>query len=352
VTAPPGPRPRPRAVLPLVLLGLGLALARPVRAQPVALQPRLVFVSAQARADELFEDAGKDRDAGLIGQAARKYRAALRLWPHPTIHYHLALVLIELDQPVDAAEHLEAAIALGAQEPERQHARQKLDELLARELATVVITCPRPGAQISIDNDHVLTVEKDRLHTGMTRVRRVRIGWHTFAAQMPGDAADVVIRRYVDRSTRPAVIKLEEQWTYRRRWEGRVWAPWTVIGGGVLLGLTGGALQLAASASYQQYERRRDACSSDGRSCDQSGFAYLRDRGDLERTLGIVGYGIAGAAIVTGGVLAYLNRPVGHRIKQARIDGEPRRRQAPRPSAAIEPLVSPDGGGVMVMGRF
>jgi hypothetical protein len=342
-----------------LVLGLILALAQPVRAEPITLLPRLVVADAQARATQLFEDASRDRDAGLIGQAARKYRDALQLWPHSIIHYDLALVLIELSQPVEAAEHLEEVIKRGPTElgkgaPQIEDARRKLRELLAHEIATVMVMCPRQGARVSIDDKYVLTVgmKTDPLRVDMARVVPVRIGWHMFVAQMPGEAADVVIHRYIGGSARTEIIKLEERWEYRRRRPHLAWVPWTVLGGGVGIGLAGGALQLAASASYQQYDRRLDDCTSGGRACDSSGFVHLRDRGDLERALGIIGYSVAGVAIATGGVLAYLNRPIAHRIKYAHANAAPGPARALERMAAIVPLVDPDGGGVMVMGRF
>lgn len=336
-----------------LVLGLVLALARPARAQPLAQQPRLVVANVQTRAAQLFQDARLDRDAGAIGLAADKYREALQLWPHPLIHYDLALVLIELRQPVEAAEHLEEVLARGAAvpKPQLEDARKKLHELLEDKIATVMVTCPRQGARVSIDDQHVLTVgmKQSPLRFDMARVVRVRIGWHMFVAQMPGDEADVVVRRYIGRSARTEIIRLEERWEHRRRWEHHAWVPWTVLGGGAMIGLTGGALHWSAQTRYDAIEQQGQACFSPECASIPAG---RRTYADTLRAFGLISYGFAGVAVATGGVLMYLNRPIAHRIKNARANAAPGPTPARRRMASLVPLVGPDGGGVMVVGRF
>ena len=72
-----------------------------------------------------------------------------------------------------------------------------------------------------------------------------------------------------------------------------------------------------------------------------------RDSGNTKRTLGYVGYGVAGAAIVTGIALVYLNRETSYEITA----DEYRRQQGSGP-VAITPLVAPGMAGAMVHGHF
>jgi len=67
----------------------------------------------------------------------------------------------------------------------------------------------------------------------------------------------------------------------------------------------------------------------------------------------MIGYGVAGAAIVTGGVLLYLNRRVSYQITtdEYRME-ELRKQRAQQKSVSFAPLVGPGVGGAAVMGRF
>jgi hypothetical protein len=331
-------------------LALALALAaRPAAAQPFALLPKLASSSFEARAAQLFEEAGKDRDAGLLGQAADKYRGALRLLEHPIIRYDLALVLIELKQPVEAVEQLEEVIrsgaaGLGGRTTELEHARQKLRYLLERELVTVRVTCRRHGAKVWIDGKPLFTVQRAGARADITRVRRVEPGEHTFLAEMPGDEANVAFVRSIGPADTAVAVELEERWKRHRRWPAVTWQPWAVLVGGAATGLAGFALDHAADVSYERYEQRVAACALDRQQCEPTDFAHLRAQGDTQRALSFAAYGVSAAALVTGGVLAYLNRSVAHRVKQ------PLAAQAR--AIQIMPLAGPGLGGATVMGRF
>jgi hypothetical protein len=128
-----------------------------------------------------------------------------------------------------------------------------------------------------------------------------------------------------------------------------------VVGGGALVGIIGGVMQLSASSSYRDFEDQVARCSMDAMngSCDASQFTDLRDSGDTKRTLGFVGYSVAGAAIVTGGLLVYLNRRTSYQITtdQYRLE-EYRKKQAQQKSVSFAPIVGPGVGGATVMGRF
>ena len=73
-----------------------------------------VSESDQRRALELFGKGNGLLKDSLFVQAAAQYRAALKSWDHPAIHYNLVLALLNLDQPVEVLQHLEAAMRYGA----------------------------------------------------------------------------------------------------------------------------------------------------------------------------------------------------------------------------------------------
>ena len=311
-----------------------------------------------------FAEANRDLDDSLPAKAVEKYRAALKLWPHPAIHYNLALALIELRQPVDVAHHLEKAIEHGLKglnnQADKLEQAKKYLEIVKEQIANVEVSCQKDGAKVSVDGKHVFTVEKGKpnIYKG-----RVAIGKHTFVAEKPGFATPVDAPFIGPRETFRIELKLytaEELTRWKRRWPARRWMPWVAIGGGALVGLVGGGLQLSATSSYRQFNTELRRCSDDvgGRTCDAGGFTNLRDSGDLKHTLGTVGYAVAGAALVTGGLLFYLNRRVSYlittdeyRMEELRKTQKTQKTQQTK-SISLAPLVGPGMGGAVVMGRL
>jgi hypothetical protein len=357
----------------VLIVGLGLVLSigvaradrpkvaddKPLEKTQQAPWDRGVSLEQMQAAAAKFEDANAQLDASLPAKAADKYQEALKLWPHPMIHYNLALALIDLKRPVEVAEHLEKAIQFGVDglngAADKLEQAKRLLEFTLDQLATIEVTCHKDGAKVSVDGKHVFTVEAGKPNTYRARVP---IGKHTFVAEKPGYATPVDAPLIDKRETFRIELKLytaEELTRYRRRWEQRQWAPWAVVGGGALVGIVGGVLQYSASSSYRQFEDKVARCTEDAgnSSCDASSFASLRDSGDTKRTLGFVGYGVAGAAIVTGGLLVYLNRRVAYQITtdEYRME-ELRKQQAQQKAVSIAPLVGPGLGGAAVMGRF
>ena len=357
----------------VLIVGLGLVLSvasaraerpkvaddKPLDQGQQAPWDRGVSTEQMQAAAAVFDEANEQLDASLPAKAAEKYREALKLWPHPMIHYNLALALIDLKRPVEVAENLEKAIQHGIEglngQTDKLDQAKRLLEFTLDQLATVEVSCQKEGAKVSVDGKHVFTVEKGKpnIYKG-----RVPIGKHTFVAEKPGYATPVDSPLIDKRETFRIELKLytaEELTRYRRRWEQRTWAPWAVIGGGALVGLVAGGLQWSASSSYDEFDTKVARCTADAMngSCDASQFSELRDSGDTKRMIGIVGYSVAGAAIVTGGLLVYLNRRVAYQITtdEYRME-EIRKQRAQQKSVSIAPLVGPGVGGAAVMGRF
>jgi hypothetical protein len=309
----------------------------------------------------LFEEANANLDASLPSKAADKYREALKLWRHPMIHYNLALALIDLKQPVEVAENLEKAIEHGvaglADQQEKLDQAKRLLEFTLDQLAYIEVSCQKEGAKVSVDGKHVFTVEKGKPNKYKGRVP---IGKHTFVAEKPGYATPVDAPLIDKRETFRIELKLytaEELTRYKRRWKDRTWAPWVVIGGGAVLGIVGGVLQVSANSNYKDFDTQVARCNMESGNigCDAkaAGFADLRENADTKRTLGIVGYGVAGAAVVTGAVLVYLNRRVSYQITtdQYRME-QLKKDQAKQKAVSVAPLVGPGVGGAMLMGQF
>jgi hypothetical protein len=78
----------------------------------------------------------------------------------------------------------------------------------------------------------------------------------------------------------------------------------------------------------------------------------MRNSGDTKRTLGYVGYGVAGAAIATGALLAFLNRRTPYQIRPEDRDEEEIKRQDKASAVSFTPVVSPGMTGALVQGHF
>jgi hypothetical protein len=353
------------AAFAALLVGLAAPpLAASARAQPPPAQPRApawskaVMAARQRAAYKLFEEARQDRDAGMIGKAADEYREALGYWDDPIIRYDLALVLIELRDPVAAFEHLDTLLQSGprvlADERVRAHAAMMRQRLLDHELATLVVTCWTNGARITVDNDEARAwVIQTRAAAArpalITRQVRVRAGLHTIIAELP-DGRLVPERRRVRPGAAVHVTLAAPPPRMRRRWEDMTWAPWAVASTGLAFWVAGSALQRSALQLLDSAASRLDECTRDSESCLPDETIRLYNRAREQRMLGLVAYGLSGAAVVAGGVLAYLNR---------RVPEPPgataRRAAATRPrwrDTGVAPLVGHGFGGALVTGRF
>ena len=298
----------------------------------------------QTAALQMFHDGNVQLNDGLFAKAAEKYREALKHWDHPAIHYNLALALMNLDQPIEAFESFQVSVKYG--EAPLQ-SRDKFDHakdymlLLDKQIAEVEVTCNKKGAKVSVDGKEVFVAPG-------TFKGKVRAGKHTFVAELekhptridapyisPGAPFRIELKLYT----------VAELTRYHRKWQA-TWMPYAVIGGGVLAGVVGGLLELAATSNYKSYDDKIAACntSSMNGGCAQSPeLTDLKNSGDTKKTAGFVMYGIAGAAIVTGTALWWLNRPEAYQIRAEDLNEN---------QITFAPVVAPGFAGGAVQGRF
>ncbi|MGE0870412.1 MAG: PEGA domain-containing protein [Kofleriaceae bacterium] len=297
-----------------------------------------------------FQDGNVQLNNGLFVQAVDRYREALKSWDHPAIHYNLALALMNLDQPIEVWESLQKARQYGPGPLEKdkyEHAKD-YSLLIEKQIASIEVTCQKPGAKVSVDGKEVFTAPG-------TYKGKVRIGKHTFVAEKPGFATPVDAPFIGPGETFRIELKLytaEELTRYKRRWQ-RTWVPYAVIGAGVVAGVAGGLLELSARSSYRDFDSRVARCNEQAggnAGCDVNtpGLTGLRDSGDTKRTLGYIGYGVAGGAIAAGIVLAYLNRSRAYQIST----DEYRMEQLRGTNVSLSPLVAPGAAGAIVSGQF
>lgn len=310
-----------------------------------------VSVEQQKTALDAFAEGNEQLNFGAFGEAVKHYRRALQSWKHPAIYYNMALALMNLDQPVEVYESLTEAIKYGEAPLEKDkfdNAKQYL-VVWSKQIAEIEVTCKKEGAKVSVDGKEVFTVKKGE--TGVYR-GRVRIGKHTFVAEKPGYNAQVnapFIEPGQKFRIELELYTADELTRYRRRWNA-TWMPYAVIGGGLLIGGGAALMHQSANTTYADFDAAIASCneaSMNGGCMVSPDLTSMRDDGDRKKLLGYVGYGLAGATVLTGLVLVVLNRETSYEITADQYRAE----QA-KLNVSFSPLVAPGTAGAMVFGRF
>jgi len=280
-----------------------------------------VSVARRAEALSLFRRGNAHFTSARFAEALKEYRRAVRIWDHPSIRYNMAVCYIHRDQHQRAWRSLTAALrhGQGPLSTARYTRAKTYQRLLRGRLAFVEISCAVPGAEVVLDGE--------RVPEGPGHARRALLpGEHLIVATRRGYATSRQQLRLEAGShtrVRMVLLRLGDAFDARRRW--RPFLPWTVLGAGAAVALTGLGLLLGGNAEFARYNKRFSAACPDGCvSTDPTGDAVLpqipsrlvslerRARG--ERAGGIALLAAGGAAAVVGLVLAILNRP--HQIER------------------------------------
>ncbi|HSR99944.1 MAG TPA: hypothetical protein VLM79_22975 [Kofleriaceae bacterium] len=310
---------------------------------------RVVSETNERAASAAFREGNERLNDGLFVKAAESYRKALASWDHPAIHYNLALALINLDQPIEVHEHMTKALQYGPDPLEKDkydHGKEYL-RLVEGQLADIEVSCDKAGAKVSVDG-------KEAFVAPGKFASKVRVGKHTFFADKEGYNARVETPFVGAGETFRINLKVyttPELTRYSRKWDS-AWVPWTVMGAGAAIVLTGGLLQIAAQSDYDEFNKQVLACNTPQQACEiakHKEITNIRESGDSKRQLGFIGYGVGGAAIATGIVLAYVNRSRPYQITPEELEGH--KASGPAPMAVV-PIVSPEVMGATVQGHF
>ena len=293
------------------LIGALVALLLAVAAAPASAQDlsgeagerpwaKGVSPQDQERATELFKRGNDLLKDSIFVQAAATYREALKHWDHPAIHYNLVLALLNLDQPLEVYEHLEAALRFGPAplDADKYEQAKGYKILVEKQLVKVVIKCEEPGALVKLDGQPLFTAPGE--HQGW-----VRAGAHTIIASKEGFIPHEVSQPLPAGETVEILLEVKPGATveYRRRWNN--WIPWSVVGAGVLVAAGGAGLHVTGMAAVETYDQEIESCGGCVPSPD---VADLRDSGARLQGIAVGAYAVGGAALVTGAVLLYMNR--------------------------------------------
>jgi hypothetical protein len=297
-----------------------------------------VPLERRATARALFQSGRELLHESLTIAAAEKFREALKAWDHPGIHYNLALALMAQDRPLELREHLIAAQRYGPwpiKEHRFEHAKTYL-ALLESQMVKLRIRCDVPGAHVSLDGEPLFTPPGEV-------ERWARAGSHVVTAAKDGYVANQVARVLSPGARVGLELKLntqEELTVYERRWPA--WKPWAVMGAGAGVALAGGALHYAAFMKFKAADKSIGNCQL---NCGaRRDLTLAHDRAEAMQTAAVASYSVGGAAIVAGGVLAYLNRARPHiRPYSVDVHAEP---------LVIAPAVDAHSLGLLANGRF
>jgi hypothetical protein len=304
-----------------------------------------VSQAEQQAALKAFHDGNVSLNDGLFAKAADNYRAALKHWDHPAIHYNLALAQMNLDQTIDAYDNMQAAVKFGEaplQSKDKFDNAKQYIVLLEKQVASVSVACDKKGAKVSLDGKEVF-VAPGKYET------RVLTGKHQFVAEKQG---------YTTRINAPYIgpgekfrieLKLytaEELTRYHRKWQA-TWVPWTVMGAGAVIAFGGALSEFSANSTYKQYDHKIALCNMNNQGCPSSKeLTDLKSSGDSKKTLGFVGYGVGAGAILIGAALAYINRPEAYQIRAEDLQDDKQ--------VSVTPIITPDGtgAGAALQGHF
>ena len=260
----------------------------------------------QDQANAIFEEGNQLFAQQAHNPALEKYRAALALWDHPLIRFNLAVTLIRLDRPLEAIEELERALRFGEDPFKKDLYQQALDyqALLRGRVGHVEARCSQAGAQVLLDG-------KPWFACPGRQKLRVMAGEHALVGQLAGyltAAPRVVVTGGGTTSEDLKLVPLESVMVVKYRYPR--WIPYTVVGAGVAIGLTGLATYLSGSNLMNEYETEFGTQCAAG--CSPGANPYLDDkkaRAEFRGTLGVSLMIAGGVATVGGAVLTILNRP-------------------------------------------
>jgi hypothetical protein len=206
--------------------------------------------------------------------------------------------------------------------------------LVEKQLARVEISCETPGASVVMDG-RPLFVGPGKFEGW------VRAGPHTLVATGEGYLTNDQSRTFSPGERTAVELKLftsDDLIQYRRKWSA--WKPWAVVGTGVALAAGGTLMHMTAREDYTKFDTAIAAC---GGCVPEAPVAQQRSRGDTLQKAAFAGYGLGGAALVTGAVLVYLNRLQPYQVTQA---------EAGQAAASVTPFLGADGGGASAAFRF
>ena len=341
-SAPQPPLPQPPTSQP--------PTSQPPASQPPASQPpskrgkpwlKGTPLEDRKAAIALFEEGNTLMDDQQFVEADKKYAAAIARWDHPVFHFNRTTAQINLLQPIEAYESIKQALRhddAPFEQVQYQHARATMKKLEGN-LGHATIKCAQNGVRVTLDGKLLFIGPgeyKNVMRPGSHQLVATKDGYITDTRLIVGDAGkptDVAVQLVP-----PKRLKAVRRWA--------AWKPWVVVGAGALALGAAGFLDWNSSQGFISYDASFvELCGEAG--CQREELpTVLADElagAETKQTLAQISYGVAGATLVVGAVLAYLNRE--KFINVAEAPEEPG-------SVSFVPVISNDAVGVRAGIRF
>jgi hypothetical protein len=264
----------------------------------------------QDKAGALYEEGNTLFGNQSHTAALEKYKAAIKLWDHPLIRFNLAVTEIRLERILDAADNLEASLRFGAKpfKPELYQNALDYQALIKGRVGYIEVSCDQTGAKVILDG-------KPFMDCPNTKKIRVLAGEHSIVAEKQSFltfSEKFVVEGSATVTEKVKLVPLDSAITYKYPY--RRWIPWTMVGLGVALGLSGTGTWFLGQNQMDQFEadfttQCQNGCEPGLTAPEHRALAAQRDSAILKGQIGIGMMGVGGAVMLTGLVLAIMNRP-------------------------------------------
>jgi hypothetical protein len=325
----------------LVVLGIAASAAADAASDKKEAQARAQFEQGL----ELFEK-------GRFEQAAIAFERAYELKPSYKILYNLGQAEHELEHYAAALKAYSRYLAEGGDEVPEERVKEvkykikKLNNLVGM----IIVECPVEQALVKVDDEvvgktpllgpifvdigkHRVTVKKGKEEL-LNQVLKVAGGERVVAQVETGEAAVTASAEEAEEAEEePIEEEPEPEPTEEEPGDrpDRLWT-WVALGVGGAAGIAGGVI---GGMALSRKNRLMDECG-DG-TCPDS----REDERDRIKTMALTAdilYGVAGAAVVVGVVLFFVEPKLGHESQETAL--------------RVAPTTMADGAGVVLEGRF
>jgi hypothetical protein len=261
----------------------------------------------QAMASTLFQEGNVRLENSLFPKAIESYEQALKLWNHPSIHYNLALALVNFKEPLLLHDHLTEALRYGGQPLDSAKIARVHDllKLVERQLTLVRISCEIAGATVRLNGEPLFVAPGHHeawVLPGEYTFTVLKEGYPLNERKRTAVAGEELVLDY-------RIYTQEELTRYHRPWPA--WRPWAVVGLGVALSGSGLLLHQQATDKYRRFDEAIARCSSDnnGRGCLPSPeILSEQSHGNRFQNGALGSFSVGGAALTLGLTLVYFNR--------------------------------------------
>jgi hypothetical protein len=262
------------------------------------------------KANALFDEANQLFAQQKHAPALEKYKAAVALWDHPLIRFNLAVTEIRLDRVLEAADDLDKALRYGDKPFKADLYQQALDyqSLIKGRVGFIEATCDTTASHLLLDG-------KPWFDCPGTQKQRVPTGEHAIVGERQNyltQSTKIVVSGGATATAKIALIPLDA--AVKLEYPHRRWVPWTMAGLGLAVGLGGVGTYFLGKNQMDQFQS--DYAVQCALGCEpgltdpsHGPLKAEEDSAKLKGTVGIAMMATGGAVMVTGVVLAILNRP-------------------------------------------